>query len=240
MTVESITFFFPAFNERENVGACIETTRSVIADLDIADWEIVFVDDGSVDGTADAIRHAAEGDPRIRIERHETNRGYGEAVVTGLRSCRKDWLFMTDADLQFDVADIAKLLPLAEQHDFVQGARLARADRPARVLLGRIFRGSMHLLFPLPVRDPECAFRLVRAEELRGAEITSRGPLVPVELVCRAHKLGMRFAEVEVRHFPRQHGESKAVTVKAVSRLAIDIAKLFVSIRLGGRSVGQR
>jgi|RhiMetdeSRZDD1v2_1073273.scaffolds.fasta_scaffold30623_4 glycosyltransferase involved in cell wall biosynthesis len=231
MAVESITFFFPAYNERTNVGRTIEETLQVIRELAIPEWEILFVDDGSSDGTAQVIESHSVRHPSIRVVRHPVNKGYGAAVLSGIAAARGDWFFMTDADLQFRVSDVHKLLPFTTSHTFVQGYRIRRADPLGRVLLGRIYRRLAHFMFQIPVRDPECSFRLVRTSILKGLPLTCGGPMVPVELVTRAKLHGATFAEVGVGHYSRLIGKSKAVTLSALRRVIRDAITLSWSLR---------
>jgi glycosyltransferase involved in cell wall biosynthesis len=224
--VTSLSLVVPAYNEALNVAAFIDEARAAFARLAIPAWEIVFVDDGSTDGTPDVVRDHAAGDTRIRVVSHDVNRGYGAALHTGIAAARHAWVFITDADLQFRIDDLGLLLPLAETCDFVQGHRIRRADRASRVVLGRVFRALVHAIARVPVRDPECSFRLVRASILRDLPIVTWGPLVPVELVHRAARAGAVFGEVGVVHRPRQHGTSSALTLRSLRWLAADAGKL--------------
>ena len=228
--MNSITFFFPAWNERANVGRTIEDTLQVIDELALPHWEILFVDDGSSDGTAQLIESHTARDSRIRVVRHAVNRGYGAALLTGITEARGEWFFMTDADRQFRISDLHKLLPFTASHTFVQGYRLRRADPIGRVVLGNLYRRIVHLMFRIPVRDPECSFRLVRTSILKSLPVTSGGPMVPVELVTRARLQGATFAEVGVGHYQRSLGQSKALTLHAITRLIRDAIVLSWSL----------
>lgn len=223
--VRELTVCFPAYNEASNVMACVAATTRVAAHLGLSKLELLFVDDGSNDPTPDVVARAAAADPRVRLVRHEHNLGYGAAVLTGITQARCEHFFLTDADLQFDLADLARMLPLAERFDFVQGYRVGRRDPPLRVLLGAVYRAATRALLDLPVRDPECSFRLARTSLLRGLTMSSRGPFVPVELVVRAARAGARFAEVGVRHHDRRSGRSHALSLRTLRMLGDDVRR---------------
>ena len=92
--------------------------------------EILVVDDGSSDATRELAQARAAADPRVRVLVHDVNRGYGAAVRTGIAAARLEWVFLTDADLQFDLAELARFVPLAQSSDIVAGYRIA-PRRPA-------------------------------------------------------------------------------------------------------------
>lgn len=224
-SVRELTLFFPAYDEAENVAACIDAAVSAANLLGLERFEVLFVDDGSRDGTADTIRAHAAGDERIRVVSHPRNLGYGAAVLTGIESARYEHFFMTDADLQFDLGDLARMLPLAADHDVVQGYRIGRSDPRSRIWLGDLYRQLVRATLAIPVRDPECSFRLARTAALRDLTVCSRGPFVPVELLLRAARTGARFAELGVRHHPRRSGRSHALSLRTVRMLGADVLR---------------
>lgn len=211
------------FNEEDNVLPAIEEARGVCAGFVGDAFEILVIDDGSTDVTAARALEAARDEPRVRVVSHPRNRGYGEAMLTGLQAARGEWLLLTDGDRQFHLADLERLWPLGADHDLVQGWRDGRDDPPGRILLGHAYRRAMQTLFSLPVRDPECAFRLLRREVAQSVACRSRGDLVPVELLWRAHRAGWRLAEVGVRHRRRQAGVSHALSVRNTLQLAREL-----------------
>src|SRR4051794_28598768 len=113
----------PAFNEEANIGEAVRRATAVGERL-CAEHEVVVVDDGSTDATGTLVEKAAAADPRIVLVRHPRNRGYGEAVRTGLRAARMDLVFLTDADNQFDPEELEVFLPWVERVDVVAGYRL--------------------------------------------------------------------------------------------------------------------
>lgn len=225
---DAISFCFPAFDEEDNVDACVAAVRGAVQELGLARFEILFVDDGSRDATARKVEAHASADPRIRLVRHARNLGYGAALRSAIGAATMPWIFLTDADLQFDLADLGSLVARSGEADFVQGYRVERLDPLGRVVLGAVYRGLVRSRFDVHVRDPECSFRLVRTELARSLRIVSRGPFVPVELLFRAGASGARFAEVGVPHRARLRGVSKALTWRSVTALAVDVLRVEV------------
>jgi len=122
-----LSIVLPAHNEEENVESAIAEATAAAERL-VAGHEIVVVDDGSTDSTAARVRGLAAADPRIRLVQHDRNRGYGEALRSGFLACRLDFIFFTDADLQFDMGELELLLPYAGMVDVVAGYRINRQD----------------------------------------------------------------------------------------------------------------
>jgi glycosyltransferase involved in cell wall biosynthesis len=199
----SVTLVLPAFDEAENIDAVLRQALDVLPRV-TKEFEIVVVDDGSSDATAAlAARH--EG---VQTLRHERNRGYGAALRTGLRAARMDWVFFTDADLQFDLEDLRDLIGASSEFDVVAGYRASRQDPLGRLLLAWGWGLLIRVVYGLRVRDVDCAFKLIRRRVLDAIPIESVGAFVNTELLVRARAAGFRIRQVPVRHFPRGAGRA--------------------------------
>ncbi|MBK7494388.1 MAG: glycosyltransferase family 2 protein [Candidatus Omnitrophica bacterium] len=103
--MKSLTVFFPAHNEVENIGQLVEKTNNVLSGI-VPDYEILVINDGSTDGTRELLDNLVQKVPRLRPIHHEVNQGYGGAVRTGFRNASKDLVFFSDGDGQFDIGEI--------------------------------------------------------------------------------------------------------------------------------------
>src|SRR5258708_5223363 len=130
----SLSCFFPAFNEAQNLPQLLDDALATLPTV-ATKFEVIVVDDGSTDGTADLVEKYALRHPEIRLERHSTNRGYAGAVRTGLRSSCGEAIFYTDADRQYRLADIDRLLNEFPEAGIVAGFRLKRSDPWSRSLI---------------------------------------------------------------------------------------------------------
>ena len=128
----SLSFFFPAYNEEENVEAVVREAQAKLPRF-ADDVEIVVIDDGSRDRTGEIADRLAAEDPRVRVVHHRPNRGYGGAVRSGLLSATKEHVFFTDGDQQFDLDDLDRVIPRLDRADVVVGWRERRADPPKRL-----------------------------------------------------------------------------------------------------------
>lgn len=215
----SLSVCMPAYNEEANVGAMIDEVLAICRPL-TDDLEVVVVDDGSKDRTAEVILEKAKAHPEVRLVQHPVNQGYGAAVYDAFAAATKEFIFFTDSDKQFVVEEIAKLIPHLEHADLVAGYRAPRRDPWHRVLYGWGWTALVTLLFGYTVRDVDCAFKLFRREiiEKVGPRIASRGATFSAEWLVRAKRAGYRFAEVPVTHLPRQHGAQTGARLHVISR----------------------
>jgi glycosyltransferase involved in cell wall biosynthesis len=218
-----VSIVLPCFNEEANVADAVRAATAA-AWAHAAEFEVIVVDDGSTDDTAQIAARLAEADHRVRLLVHPSNRGYGGAVRTGLRAARMPWVLLTDSDLQFDLSELAAFVPLATEADLIAGWRIARQDPLHRRLNAAAWNWLMHRSFDVPVRDVDCAFKLIRRDLLEQIPLTSGGAMISTELVVRAVAAGAVVREVGVHHLPRvagdQSGASPRVVVKAFRELA--------------------
>jgi glycosyltransferase involved in cell wall biosynthesis len=211
----AVSMVLPAYNEEANVEQAI-AEASAAAERLFREHEILVVDDGSRDRTRDVAKRIAERNPRVRVISHGRNRGYGEALRTGFLSSRMDHVFFTDADLQFDMNEIEGLLPYAETVDVVAGYRLNRQDRLSRRLIGNSWNLLVRVLFYVPVRDIDCAFKLMHRRVLAEIDLESVGAMVNTELMVKLGRRGASVVEVGVHHRPRRAGEARGASVRVI------------------------
>lgn len=223
----SLSCFFPAYNEEANLGRLLDEAVETLPRF--ADrWEIIVVDDGSLDRTADVVRDRMARRPEIRLVPHEHNLGYGLAIRTGLRASTGDAIFFCDADLQFRIADLERLLPAFETADVVVGYRIKRCDPWHRRVIARVYHLALAQMFDLQVRDVDCAFKLFRREVVETVleDLQSRAAFISPELVIRAQAAGFRVAEVGVGHYPRVAGKPKGAPPKVIARTIQEMVRL--------------
>ena len=224
-----VSFVLPAFNEEPNIARAIHETSRAAA-RHCAAHEIVVVDDGSSDGTADIVAREAEKNPAIRLVRHDRNRGYGEALRTGFTSASLDYVFFTDADNQFDMNELPLLLAWADEADVVAGYRRKRMDPLMRRVNAWGWNRLVRLLFYVPVRDIDCAFKLFRRDMLARVDIESRGALINTEIMVKLARAGRRIVEVPVTHLPRTAGEPSGASLKVISRAFREVARMYPTL----------
>ena len=227
----AISVFFPCHNEVENVERVVRDARTHLAEL-TEDYEIIVVDDGSTDGTAERAEAVARTDQHVRVVSHSTNLGYGHALRTGFSTARKDLICYTDGDGQFSLADLPRVLQALDGHGFVLAYRIRRADPFYRGLNAWLWRTFVRLVLRIKVRDLDCGFKLFRREVVQGIELVSgRGAVISTELVAKAVRAGHSFAEVGVHHYPRTAGQQSGNSPRVVLNSFVDILRLWRQLR---------
>jgi glycosyltransferase involved in cell wall biosynthesis len=231
----SISLVLPAYNEAENIDAMVAEAVPAL-ETTASDWEIVVVDDGSADETAAVTRSVAEREPRVRLVQHPVNRGFGSAVLTGFTSAEKDWIFYTDADRQFVLAELERFVPHMESADLIAGYRAPRRDPFLRVFYGKGWSALCTLLFGYTVRDVDCGFKLLRREIVQdlAPKIESRGATFSIEWLVRAKRAGYRFVELPVSHRPRVAGSQTGANVRVIVRAFRELVRFRLQIWRGG------
>ncbi len=228
-----LSIFFPCYNEEANVE---RTTRNAVeAARKYADeWEVIIVNDGSKDRTAEIADRLVKEIPGVRAVHNNPNLGYGGAVARGLKESRMEWIFFTDGDGQFDMMEIDKLVGLLDRCDFPVGYRIKRADSFLRKSNAFWWGTLVRALFGLKVRDIDCAFKLLPRSLITQVELKSRGALISTELLARAKYRGLRIAEVGVNHYPRTAGQQTGANLKVILRAFRELFQLRKDIRREG------
>ena len=234
--VESVSAFFPCFNDAPTIAGVVEACLEAIEEAGV-EGDVTVVDDGSTDDSAQVLADIAARHPKVSVVSHDANQGYGGALLSGFDAATKgQWVFYTDGDGQFDPAELLVLVKAAgDGVDVVQGYKTRRADHVIRRVIGRVYHHGVRLLFRLRVRDTDCDFRLIRRSVLDGITLNERSGAICVELVRKLQDTGARFVEVPVSHHPRIHGRSRFFRPSRVAHSLARLARLWVRLAVLGR-----
>ena len=208
---------FPAFNDAGSIGWVAHRAREALESTG-RDFEILILDDGSVDETAEVLERLAGEIPELRTLRHDRNRGYGATLRDLFAGARLPLVVYTDGDGQFDPGELVRLLDaVTPDVPLVNGFRRQRADGPLRRVLGPRFHRVIAGTFGLPaLRDWDCDFRLFRRDLQIERSMTFDDGTAVVEFLAALGDRGVRFAEVEVSHHERRAGESQYFRPRSV------------------------
>jgi glycosyltransferase involved in cell wall biosynthesis len=211
-----VSILVPAYGEEATIG---EVVRRAL-DLQGLNVEVVVIDDGSADGTAQAARAAADGDGRLRVLTHDRNRGKGAAVRTGIADSRGDIVVIQDADMEYDPRDLPKVLqPLLDDvADVVYGTRL-RGGEPQRAHMFWHYVGNRFLslltnvLFNTTISDMEVGFKAFRGDLVRSFRLVSNDFAFEPEVTAKVLRTpGVRLYEIPIPYYGRGYDEGKKIT----------------------------
>ena len=222
-----LSIFFPAYNDSGTIASLVITALRTARKL-TPDHEVIVVNDGSADGTAEILEELASIYPQVRIVTHEKNRGYGGALRTGFASATRELIFYTDGDAQYDPAEMEALWRRFDQNvDLVNGYKISRSDPMHRIIIGRVYHHLVKTLFRLTVRDVDCDFRLMRRSIFDRIQLEKTSGVICLEMMKKITDGGFRIAEVPVHHYHRAYGKSQFFNFGRLYRTAIDVMKLW-------------
>jgi glycosyltransferase involved in cell wall biosynthesis len=200
-----ISIVMPAWNEAENLELAVTNASEAMERLGRG-HEIIVVDDGSTDATAEVAARVAASNRRFRLVRHDSRRGYGAALRSGFHEAKYPLVMQIDADGQYDASDVTRLLAAIDQVDIVCGVR----ERSLRSLGGRLgywlYRRFVRAVFGGHVRDVDCGFRLYRRAALRRIPIQSTGRFANAEILAKATFISLLVGEAPVSFRARAAG----------------------------------
>jgi glycosyltransferase involved in cell wall biosynthesis len=214
-----ISVVVPVYNEEENLPILIPNLIKVLEGIGCS-FEMIFVDDGSSDGSQRILREMVSQHPPLRVLRFRENRGLSTALVAGMREARAEKIVTLDSDLQNDPADIPKLLEYLDRYDMATGWRQKREDTRLKRISSKIGNSVRNWLSGENIRDSACTLRAFKKECVKGIPVFNGMHRFLSTLVKMA---GYRVIEVPVAHHPRKFGKSKYNIRNRLVRSFIDL-----------------
>jgi glycosyltransferase involved in cell wall biosynthesis len=208
-----LSILMPVYNERERVERAIaEVLQTELPD----ELELIIVDDGSTDGTREILRNGS-WDPRVRVLEHERNQGKGAAVQTALGHARGEFAAIFDADLEYDPADLALLMPplIDGRTNAAFGVRAFDGYTSHSFLFVLGNKGvtlACNVLFNVYLHDIMTCQKMIRTDVFRGLPLSSAGFAIEPEITARLVQRGERIFEVPVHYRARSNDEGKKLT----------------------------
>jgi glycosyltransferase involved in cell wall biosynthesis len=243
--VKGLSVFFPAYNDSGTIASLVITALRTARTL-TPDHEVIVINDGSADNTAEILDELARAYPEVRVVHHEKNRGYGGALRTGFATATRDLVFYTDGDAQYDPAEMVLLWrAFNDEVDLVNGYKISRSDPLHRIIIGRIYHHTVKILFGLTVRDVDCDFRMMRRSIFDKVRLEKNSGVICLEMMKKITDAHFRIAEVPVHHYHRAYGRSQFFNFRRLARTAIDVFKLWFALVIrrehlkAGEVVGQ-
>lgn len=223
----------PAYNEEKNVGQTVTSVLEVLRGLKLKEYEVIVVNDGSKDKTAEIVEALEQKDSHVRLINHPVNKGYGEAIKSGYYSAKYEYIVFIDSDGQFDFNDIHKFLEAINSADIVIGYRVNRQDHLMRIINGWGWTQLSNILFSLHIKDVDCAFKLLDRKVIDTIPHlqSTRGAMINPELLAKSKKAGFKIKEIGVKHFPRKEGKQTGANLNVIIQSFGDLIRLWWKIK---------
>ncbi len=216
--LSSVTAFFPAYNDAGTIPTMIIRALQTLPRV-TDDYEVVVINDGSQDDTAQLLDEMARRYDRVRVIHRPAPSGYGGVLRAGFATAAKDWIFYTDGDAQYDARELALLAQAVRDGvDMVNGYKIKRHVPFHRVVIGLAYQYFVKFLFGLVIRDVDCDFRLMRRVIFDRVTLESTTGTITFEMVKKIQDAGYRIVEVPVHHWYRQYGQSQFFNFPRVAR----------------------
>jgi len=223
----SITAFFPAFNDGGTISSMVISALITLPKV-TDDYEVIIINDGSQDYTGEMLKELARIYPQVRIIHHPTNKGYGSALRSGFGAAKKEWIFYTDGDAQYDPRELVKLVSAVHPDtDVVNGYKISRQDPLHRIVIGRLYHRIVRILFGFQLRDVDCDYRLIKRKIFDEVKLNSTSGTICLELVKKFQDAGYQFEEVPVHHFHRAYGKSQFFNFRRLFRTGYQLTRLW-------------
>jgi glycosyltransferase involved in cell wall biosynthesis len=223
-TAHSVSAVVPVYNERAALAPAIDQIDRYLAGH-VAAYEIIVVESGSTDGTAEACDELTARHPHVRVHHEGRRNGFGSAVRAGAGLATKDWIWPLVVDMPFALESLDLAIPYLDSYDCVLSYRSQDPRGAYRRFQSAVFNGLARRLLGVRVRHVNSAFKLVRRPVMRSLELTSNGWLLDAELLMGLQQRGTRFVEIPVPLVPRVTGRS-TIGPKAVARAVVDLFSL--------------
>jgi glycosyltransferase involved in cell wall biosynthesis len=228
--VNSLSVFFPCYNEQDNIERVVKSALDVLTGLNI-DFEIIIVNDGSKDRTGQVADLLAQKNKRIKAVHHQVNRGYGAALQSGFAAASKEYVFYTDGDGQFDIKELPMFFKYMADYDIITGFRINRQDNLARKINAFCWTTMVNLLFGMKIKDMDCAFKLYKRRIFDDIKLRSTGALINTEIFARAKNKGYKVYQIGVHHYPRTAGVQTGAKLSVILRAFKELFALYKQIK---------
>lgn len=232
--INSLSVFFPSYNEEKRIKETVTKAKKVLEKV-AKNWEILIVNDGSKDKTGEIAQQLSKKDKRIKVINHNPNRGYGAALKSGLYSAKYPWIAFTDADGQFDFAEITEFIKTQKRTkaDCVIGFYRKRQVPFYRKVNTYLWQIIVWILFGLNVRDIDCGFKLIgkHVVDVIPKLQSERGAFISSEFLINANKKKFKIIEIPVNHYPRTTGAGTGANIDVIIKSFVDLFTLWKKLR---------
>jgi glycosyltransferase involved in cell wall biosynthesis len=228
---KSLSVVVPMYNEEENAAQAVLSLQKVLADL-LDDFEIIIVESGSTDRTAEIADGLENEQPDVRVIHQISKEGLGSAIRLGMANARKDFVLYIDGDEPFDVAEIATVLPHLEENRIVIGYRIGERENFKRKLFSSVYNWIVQFTLGLGVRDVNFSMKALDRILLRKLDLRADGVFFDAELIAEVIRTNTEIHEIGFEYTPRRSGDSSLDRIPVVISTLWELTCYFVRNRI--------
>lgn len=229
ITPFSLSVVLPVFNEDQTIQLTLQQSIDYLKQQSYLEkFEVIVVDDGSADNSAEVIRRFQSKHANVKTVTHSNNRGYGAAMISGIHEAQYGWILLMDADGQIHIDALERAVSYVNDYDIVGGYREKRMDSLYRTLLGKTYTLCARILLGVKSRDINCGFKLFKRQMLDVDGIKTHAGAFYTHVYLNAQRMDARLKEVPIEHFPRRQGSSTGANYKVVTTAMTDMIKLIM------------
>lgn len=206
----SLSVFFPAYYDEKNIDKVVHKAVEVLEELQLRDYEVTIIEDGSPDRTGEVADELAKKFPKVNVIHHKLNKGYGATLYEGFTTAKMDYVFYTDGDNQFDLEELKKFVALIPFSDIIVGYRKKKQYSLYRKITSFVYNLILKWVFDIEYLDIDCAFKVIKRDLFDKIEIKTKDAFIDAEILIQANRLGYTSTELGVKHLPRVDGVSTA------------------------------
>jgi glycosyltransferase involved in cell wall biosynthesis len=234
---QGLSIIMPVYNEEKNIKSEVTKIISNIKNC-TDDFEIIVINDGSADKSADIVKNLALQNPTIRIITRRKHKGYGAAIRNGICIAEKEWLLIMDADGQYEINDLKTFWQEKSFYDFIIGYRKKRGDNLYRRWLGKLGNliANLFLKTDIFIKDVDCGFKLFKTKELRTIPTISNGVLISFEILYKLLQNKWSFTQLPVTHYKRIAGKSTGGKLNSIIQIILESFKLVLNKQINGNT----
>jgi glycosyltransferase involved in cell wall biosynthesis len=221
-----LTISIPAYNDAPTIAPLIERSLEIASQV-TDDYEVLVINDGSGDNTAEVLAPLVASLPRLRLHTHERNLGFGDTIREAFTLPQSTWVFFIPGDAQIPPDELLEVYQYTQQYDFILGYRRYRSDSWQRKFQSRVYNALISLLARRRIRDVNSG-GLLRRDVLKGASLHSKSGFIHAEILLEALRRGARLKEVEIQHAPRQFGEASGNKLRVILATIADLLRYLV------------
>jgi glycosyltransferase involved in cell wall biosynthesis len=228
--IDSLSIMFPLYKDSLTVEKMIMKSLKICKKI-TNNYEIIVVDDGCPEKSGLLAKKFTKKNKKIKVIFHKKNLGYGSALKTGFKNCKKKWIFQTDGDAEYDVNDLKKLTKFTDVSDLIITYRLKKKYNTNRIIISWIYNFILRSIFFTKFKDISTGSRLIKKNLFKKINLSSNSPFVGAELAIKSKYNGFRINEVGIHTYPRTFGSGSSVSLKNILLTIIDMIKMFLKFK---------